>query len=76
MADVPRRFELHRHEDETGISGTGPVAEGVMFSDGSAALRWRTAVRSTAIYACMGDLEKIHGHDGKTEVVWLDPIGG
>jgi hypothetical protein len=76
VADVPRRFELHRHEDETGVSGTGPVAEGVMFSDGTAALRWRTAVRSTAVYACMEDLERIHGHDGRTEVVWLDPPGG
>lgn len=29
-----RRFELHREEDVSGVSGTGVVAEGVAFSDG------------------------------------------
>jgi hypothetical protein len=28
---MPRRFELHRDEDESGISGTGVVAEGIVF---------------------------------------------
>jgi hypothetical protein len=27
-----RRFELHRTEDLTGVSGTGVVAEGVKFT--------------------------------------------
>lgn len=71
-----RRFELHRHEDETKVSGTGVVAEGVSFSDGTAALRWKSALKSTAVYGSMVDVEKIHGHDGKTEVVYLDPAGG
>lgn len=43
-----RTFELHRVEDETGISGTGIVAEGVIFGDGTCAMRWRTKDRSTA----------------------------
>ena len=76
MADAPRRFELHRHEDGTGVSGTGVIAEGVLFSDGTAAMRWRTETKSTVLYADMEDLKKVHGHDGKTEVVWLDPPGG
>ena len=67
-----RRFELHRHEDETGISGTGLVAWGVCFPDGRCALRWNTAVASTACYDSLGDLEAIHGHNGRTEVVWVD----
>lgn len=33
------RFELVRDVDVTGISGTGVVAEGVEFSDGTVALR-------------------------------------
>jgi len=71
-----RRFELHRDEDASGISGTGVVAEGVAFGDGSAALRWRTSVRSTAVYTSMSDVEHIHGHGGRTRIVWLDADDG
>jgi hypothetical protein len=64
-------FELHRLEDETGISGTGRVAEGVQFSDGSCAMRWLTPLASTAIYASIEDIDAIHGHGGKTVISWL-----
>lgn len=67
-----RRFVLNRVEDETGISGTGVVAEGVVFSDGTAALRWKSEFRSTAVYASMSDVEAIHGHGGKTLIVYFD----
>lgn len=72
---APRRFLLVRRDDPTGVSGTGVVAEGVLWSDGSAALRWRTTTASTAVYASMRDVEKIHGHGGTTRVEWLDPAG-
>jgi len=68
-----RRFELHRVEDPSGISGTGVIAEGVLFTDGAATLRWMTKFRSTGFYASMADLEAIHGHGGMTKTVWLDP---
>jgi hypothetical protein len=68
-----RRFELHRDQDVTGVSGAGVVAEGVLFSDGRAALRWLTATASTAVYDCLTDVATIHGHDGSTRIVWLDP---
>lgn len=67
-----RLFLLHRIEDETGVSGTGDVAEGVQFTDGSCALRWLTATTSTAIYSSIEDLVVIHGHGGRTVVRWLD----
>jgi hypothetical protein len=69
-----RAFELWRHKDETGISGTGIVAEGVQFGDGSCVLRWTAAVRSTVFYDSLADVEKIHGHVGKTEVVWTSDL--
>lgn len=69
---MSHRFELHRKVDETGISGIGVVAEGVVFNDGTVALRWLTEHCSTALYACMTDVEIIHGHNGKTLVVWVD----
>lgn len=74
-----RRFELHRIEDKTGISGVGRIAEGVEFGDGHCVMRWLTQYRSTGFYASMAELEAIHGHGGSTEVVWLDPksiVGG
>jgi hypothetical protein len=67
-----RRFQLVRREDETGISGTGVVAYGAAFPDGTAVLRWDTKVNSTVFYSSIDDLQAIHGHDGKTTVMWLD----
>ncbi len=69
---VPRRFRLVRHEDETGTSGIGVVVEGVQFTDGTVVLRWLTNTTSIAIYASIDDVIAIHGHGGKTVVVWLD----
>jgi hypothetical protein len=78
-----RRFELHRHEDPTGISGTGRIAVGVLFDDAPgedvAVIRWLTAHRSTVLYhptppvSAMAEVDAIHGHNGLTEIRWLDP---
>lgn len=67
---VPALFKLVREVDETGVSGTGHVADGVVWHDGTVAVRWRTDTRSTVIYDRLADVEKIHGHGGKTRVVW------
>lgn len=69
---VPRRFDLFRHRDISGVSGTGPVAEGVQFSDGTVALRWPGADPSTAVWPSVESVLKIHGHSGATEIRWLD----
>jgi hypothetical protein len=70
-----RRFQLERDEDASGVSGTGVVAQGVQFDDGSCAMRWLTATSSTAVYASADDVEAIHGHEGRTRLVWLDDGG-
>lgn len=67
-----RRFELHRDVDATGVSGTGIVAEGVWFSDGTVAMRWLSDTASTVFYSTIQAVEKIHGHGGLTRIVWLD----
>lgn len=69
-----RRFQLHRDEDETGVSGTGVVAEGVKFSDGTVALRWTSQWPTSVVFHDRGieAVEAIHGHGGKTRIVWLD----
>lgn len=72
----PRRFVLRRVEDVSGVSGVGIVAEGCVFSDETAVLRWTVALRSTAVYANIEELEAIHGHSGATRVEWIDSKDG
>jgi hypothetical protein len=59
-----------RTQDETGISGTGVVAEGVEFSNGWCAMSWLTAMHSVAVYPNVRAVEAIHGHNGRTRVVF------
>jgi hypothetical protein len=71
-ASRPRVFKLVREEDETGISGTGAVAEGIEFSNGMCAMCWLTAMHSVAVYPNIRQLEAIHGHNSRTKVVFND----
>lgn len=66
-----RTFNLVRHNDVSGISGTGVVAQGVEFDDGAVAMRWIVGEhRSTALWANIEAVVAIHGHGGATELVW------
>lgn len=68
-----RRFHLERKEDVHGVSGTGRVAEGVEFTNGVVAMSWRhTDFPSTTIFPNIHCVEGIHGHEGRTVVVWED----
>jgi hypothetical protein len=69
-----RRFELHRDTDHTGVSGTGIVAEGIAFTDGTVALRWKSEWPTSVVFHDRGveAVQKIHGHGGATRIVWLD----
>lgn len=82
-AELLRRFELVRSEDESGVSGTGTVAVGVEFPDGAVAMQWlneendrvQTTRNGWAIYPSRDGVEdtvEVHGHEGRTEVRWLD----
>jgi hypothetical protein len=68
------RFVLLRDEDVSGVSGTGVVAEGVVFSDGIAVLRWRGQWPTSVVFHERGleAVREVHGHGGKTRVVVLD----
>jgi|GEM_PF-1095004 len=65
-------FHFYRKEDESGVSGTGPVVEGVQFSNGWCAIRWMSNMSSLCFYQSLEEVKKIHGHGGKTEVVIHD----
>lgn len=72
----PRRFFLQRIADETGISGTGRVADGVEFPDGTVVMRWRSEVATTVIHESILTVEALHvtGHaKGANKIVWIDP---
>jgi len=62
------RFTLERDIDVAGVSGTGTVASGVVWHDGTCAMRWDTAYTSVAIYDSLESIAFIHGHDGKTRI--------
>jgi|SaaInlV_100m_DNA_2_1039680.scaffolds.fasta_scaffold07929_4 hypothetical protein len=70
-----RRFLLMRIEDETGMSGTGIVAEGVEMSSGRCLVEFRSHISSSTLYDSIKAVKEIHGHtDAKTtRIKWLDP---
>lgn len=72
VPDVPRVFVLQRHVDLSGVSGIGPVAEGVEWSDGTVSLRWRGETPSITFWqAGISAIEAVHGHGGATEVLYV-----
>lgn len=72
MPTKMRRFQLKRNKDVSGVSGTGAVAEGVEFSNGMCAVTWLTPYQCVNVYANIKTIISVHGHEGATEVVWLD----
>ncbi len=71
---MTRRFHLLRIRDVSGVSGTGIVANGVEWPDGTVTVRWRGVRPSTVNWNSMGDVKAIHGHGGATVIVWEDGV--
>ena len=67
-----KRFHLQRDEDVSGVSGTGMVAEGVVFHDGQVVLSWFGQYHTLEISPTIEQVETIHGHGGLTRIVWED----
>lgn len=65
-----RLFHLQRDVDETGVSGAGHVADGVRWADGTVTLRWLGPYASTVIWQSLDHAMAVHGHDGKSRIVW------
>jgi hypothetical protein len=78
----PRLFTLVRHLDESGVSGTGRVLDGVVFHTGQVVVCWRSDTRaddegysSIAIYPSWAGFVHIHLRphaSGATEVRFRD----
>ncbi|HBI00627.1 MAG TPA: hypothetical protein DDY18_03280 [Flavobacterium sp.] len=72
MSHKISHFYLQRNVDESGVSGTGIVAVGVILPSGVCILEWQTFHSSIAHYKNIADVEAIHGHEGKTKIVMGD----
>jgi hypothetical protein len=64
-----KAFYVRRDEDIHGNTGTGIVAEGVIFDGGKCVMRWLDKIASIVTFDCLEHVEAIHGHSGKTVVV-------
>lgn len=67
-----KTFQLVRLKDVSGVSGTGVVAEGVVFHDGQVVMSWFGRHHTLEICPTIEDVEAIHGHHGATRIVWDD----
>lgn len=84
--EVKRRttvIGLYRVADESGVSGEGLVAMGVIMPDGGAAIQWlndanpnvETSANGWALYPGEEGLEdalEVHGHGGRTKILMLN----
>ena len=68
----PKPFVLERDHDVSGVSGTGVVAQGVEFADGTVALRWTSKWPTSVVFHERGidAVIAVHGHSGNTRLVW------
>jgi 3'-phosphoadenosine 5'-phosphosulfate sulfotransferase (PAPS reductase)/FAD synthetase len=69
---MARTFTVVRERDISGISGTGVVAFGVQFHDGTVVMRWSVGKDSTVIWADLATAIDVHGHGGATKFYWDD----
>lgn len=70
-------YDLIRLEDVSGVSGVGEVAEIVQFSNGKVAVAFKNVTEGPAVgvsalivYDSIEDVQKIHGHEGRTHVAF------
>jgi len=57
---TPGLYDMIRTTDQTGVSGTGRVAQMAIFEDGSAVVRWMTGKDSTVCWANYQDALDVH----------------
>ena len=67
-------YKLVRTDDESGVSGTGHIAEVAVFSSGACILSWLTRPTSIGVYESLDEMVAIHGHAGKTRVEILGSL--
>ncbi len=66
-----RRFKLRRDIDESGLSGTGDVVEGVQFWNGQVAITWRSPQTVVSVFPNIEVFERVHMRDTGS-LHWID----
>lgn len=76
-----KTFKVYRNYDESGVSGTGHVIDGVRFHNGKTVICWRTDIEgkkhgdsSIGVYDTFEAFMRIHitAHPtNQTRIVWL-----
>lgn len=70
---IGRRFLLKRIIDDSGVSGTGYVAAGLVWPSLKVTIEWIVGDHiSQENHETLEDCMAIHGHSGHTIVEWLD----
>lgn len=79
--NAPRLFSVIRHVDESGISGTGHILDGVIFHTGQVVVCWRSDLNdyqpgysSIAVYPSWEAFLHIHilpHPKGAMEIKWI-----
>lgn len=64
-----KTFYLVRHIDVNGLSGTGVVAEGIIFDSKMCAMTWLTKYPTVTVFPNVSTVKNLHGHEGATEVI-------
>ncbi len=78
----PRLFTVIRNGDESGVSGTGRVIDGVLFHNGLCVIAWRTDIdaskhgfTSLGVYLSWEAFMHVHINShptNRTEIVFMD----
>ncbi len=76
--EYPKAFIVYRTGDISATHNENQVNpadevqfEGVVFTDGTCVIRWRTAKRSTSVWDSFEDMMAIHGHpEYGTKIHW------
>ncbi len=67
-------FTIIRNKDQSGVSGTGRVLDGVIFPNGKVVVCWRAKFNTVAVYESFEAFKYIHvdSHpSNNTEIIWL-----
>jgi len=76
MKNKCRLFTVIRHHDESGVSGTGPVMEGVVFECGRTVVLWKTENTTITVFDNFDEFLAVHiipHPKNKSEIIWYSP---
>lgn len=68
-----QEFYLLRKKDVSGVSGLGVVARGIVLPSHRVVMEWSMPFESITLFQNIGEVEKIHGHEGATELILGTP---